>query len=128
MAFFGPAVKFCASRTWHCAQTLATSVTPGGVAPWLPWHVLHVGADVSPRFSSASACTLDDQSANTPASWPNGFMRDASAWHCEQVVATFNGATGDRVSRTRTTLCAEWQSEQVATRVSPVCMPRPCAL
>src|SRR5687768_12479317 len=75
IAFFGPEVKFCASRTWHCAHTLATSVTPGGVAPWLPWQVLHVGADVSRRFNSASACTLDDQSAKTVASRPNAFMR-----------------------------------------------------
>ena len=32
-------------------------------APWLPWHVLQVGADVSPRLSSAAACTLAVQSS-----------------------------------------------------------------
>ena len=57
-------------------------MTPGGVAPWLPWHVLQVGAEVSPRLRSAVACTLVDQSAKAVACFPKALIRAGSAWHC----------------------------------------------
>ena len=46
-------------------------------------------------------------------------MRAWSEWHFEHVVATLGGATGERASETGRMPCAPWQSEQVATRVSP---------
>src|ERR1035437_2928639 len=49
--------KSCAKKTWHLPQTLATESTPGGVAPWLPWQVEQVGAEISP-FCIAAAWTL----------------------------------------------------------------------
>jgi hypothetical protein len=55
-------------------------------------------------------------------------MRDGSPWQRAQVIVTFNGATGDRASRTRVTPCAPWQSLHVATRISPPAIRRPCVL
>jgi hypothetical protein len=43
---------------WHVPQTLATEETAGGVAPWLPWQELHVGAERSPFSNIAFAWTL----------------------------------------------------------------------
>ena len=74
MAFLGLLRNSSASRTWHCAQTSATELTPGGAVPWLPWQVLQVGADVSPRLSSAAACTLAFHSSGGLPSWPKADM------------------------------------------------------
>ena len=46
--------NFCANTAWHVPQTLAIAPTPGGVAPWLPWQSLHVGAERSFPLVSAA--------------------------------------------------------------------------
>src|SRR6185369_17789373 len=50
--------NFVAKTAWQVPHTLATAPTPGGVAPWLPWQSLHVGADRSFPLVSAVKCTL----------------------------------------------------------------------
>ena len=42
-AWCGLFSKSCAKKTWQVPQTLATELTPGGVAPWLPWQVVAGG-------------------------------------------------------------------------------------
>jgi hypothetical protein len=44
---------------------------PGGVAPWLPWQVLHVGAVRSPFANIALAWTLRRHRSN----WTTGSGR-----------------------------------------------------
>ena len=60
-----------ASRPWHWPQTKATDSRPGGVAPWLPWQSLQVGAVRSSLSNIAAACTLRRQRA----SWSTGSGR-----------------------------------------------------
>ena len=47
--------KISASRAWQRPQTKLIASTPGGVAPWLPWQSLHVGAAMSPLLMRAFA-------------------------------------------------------------------------
>ena len=73
---FGLLRKSSASRPWHWPQTNADGLAvPGGVAPWLPWQSLQVGADRSSFSRSAAACTLCAQRSY----WSTGSGRPSAS-------------------------------------------------
>ena len=86
---------------WQRLQLRLTCATPGGLAAWLPWQVLHAGAPRSPRTSNARPCTLSRYSASCvvgsgePSARVNPAMTFGSAWHAPQVSGTCCSYTFD---------------------------------
>src|SRR5690348_16545902 len=93
------------NRTWQEPHTFAIEDTCGGVAPWLPWQEAQVGAERSPRFETASQCTLVRYSLNWLVSILYFAMCCLSAWQRAQVSGRRSGCTGESASFTERISC-----------------------
>src|SRR3972149_6813137 len=100
-------------------QTLATSRTPGGVAPWMPWHVAQLGAMFGffpGTFPERICpCTPFSKSSSWEVGIRYGFIRAATAWHFPHVAGMLEWETSDFGSDLRRISCIPWQEGHTAT-------------